>query len=74
MFDGFHGGPIEGLPWYTWLRVSEPNEVPISTSCMGRLNDIQTALKPYICMNILGSAELFKTVHRPDPTETLFDS
>ena len=45
---------------------------------MGRLDDIQTALKPfkkmkYIIMTILGQAESFETINRPDPTVTLFD-
>ena len=56
------------------LRVSEANEVPIS-SHMGHLDDIQTALKPlkkrkrlnYIFMTILGLAQYFKTMNRPDP-------
>ena len=43
---------------------------------MGRLDDIQTTLKPLIknrknlkliCMTILGLAESFKVINRPDP-------
>ena len=50
---------------------------------MGRLDEIQTALKPlkeigkkmkYIFKIILVLAELFKMMNRPDPTVTLFDS
>ena len=51
---------------------------------MGRLDNIQTAIKPlkkskkckYILMTILGLAESFKTMNRPDPTKhnlALFD-
>ena len=48
---------------------------------MGRLDDIQAALKPlkkskklkYIFMTILGQAESFKTMNRPSPTVKLFD-
>jgi len=39
------------------------------------LDDIQTALKLLkLFMTILGVAESFKTMNRPDPTVTLFDS
>ena len=46
-----------------------------------RLDDIHTALKPlkkiekfkYIFMIILGLAESFKTMNRPDPIVRLFD-
>ena len=50
---------------------------------MSHLNKIQTALEPlkkigkkskYISMTILGLVELFKTIKRPDPTVTYFDS
>ena len=55
---------------------------------MGRLVDIQIALKPLkksdfdfdhltkitiLILTILGLAESFKTMDRPDPTATLFD-
>ena len=49
---------------------------------MGRIDDIQTALKPlkkiiknekYISMTTLVLAESFKTMNTPGPTETLFD-
>jgi len=39
---------ILNLAFGALLRVSEANEVPISShTYMGRLNDIQTALKPF---------------------------
>ena len=45
-------------------------------SYMGRLDDIQTALKPlkkcknlkYIFMGIFGPVKSFKTINRPNPT------
>ena len=50
---------------------------------MGRLDDIQTALKTcekknqkklkYIFMTILGLVESYKTINRQDPKVTLFD-
>ena len=45
---------------------------------MGRLVNIQTALKPlkkieFFLMTILGLAESFKTITRPGPTVTLSD-
>ena len=48
---------------------------------MGRLDDIQTAIKPLKksenieihFYTILELAESFKTMNRPDPTVTLFD-
>ena len=49
---------------------------------MGRLDDFEIALKPlkksekleFIFMTILELAESFKTMNRPGPTVTLFDS
>ena len=49
---------------------------------MGHLDDIQTALKPLIkwkklkniCVTILELSESFKTMNRPGPNLTLFDS
>ena len=57
-----------------YLRVSEVNEVPISSNIWVASTTIKNREKlKYIFVTILGLAESFKTMNQPGLTVTLFD-